>query len=170
MCVAPPNSTDTHETCPTVEGTCSGWSIARRTRAMVESAAGQATDADDLLARAGGLDRLSADSVAQAAAAGNPLALRLLDETWRVLGWAIAQVVTILCPRRVVIGGGVSLMGEDLLFQPLRREVARHVFPPFRSCYDLVPAALGEAVVVHGALALARDHFSAHRPRQPHNR
>jgi glucokinase len=29
------------------------------------------------------------------------------------------------------------------------------VFRPFADCYDIVPAALGEEVVVHGALALA---------------
>jgi glucokinase len=52
-------------------------------------------------------------------------------------------------------------MGERLLFQPLRRLVAERVFPPFADCSDIVPAALGEAVVVHGALALARKRLAA---------
>ena len=47
-------------------------------------------------------------------------------------------------------------MGEDLLFQPLRRLVAERVFKPFAGLTDIVPAALGEEVVVHGAIALAR--------------
>jgi glucokinase len=47
-------------------------------------------------------------------------------------------------------------MGEELLLEPLRRLVAEHVFKPFADCYDIVPAALGEEVVVHGALVLAR--------------
>ena len=47
-------------------------------------------------------------------------------------------------------------MGERVLFEPLRRFVAALVFPAFAGCYDIVPAALGEEVVVHGALALAR--------------
>jgi glucokinase len=55
-----------------------------------------------------------------------------------------------------VIGGGVSLMGEALLFEPLRRKVAERMFKPFADCYDIVSAALGEEVVVHGAIALAR--------------
>jgi glucokinase len=50
----------------------------------------------------------------------------------------------------------VSLMG-DTLFVPLRRLVAERVFKPFADCYDIVPAALGEEVVVHGALTLARQ-------------
>jgi glucokinase len=47
-------------------------------------------------------------------------------------------------------------MGEEVLFKPLRRLVAERVFKPFADCYEIVPAALGEEVVVHGALALAR--------------
>ena len=56
----------------------------------------------------------------------------------------------------IVIGGGVSLLGESVLFAPLRRAVAGRVFRPFAGLTDIVPAALGEEVVVHGALALAR--------------
>jgi glucokinase len=72
------------------------------------------------------------------------------------LAEGIGHVIALLCPRRIVIGGGVSLMGEKLLFEPLRGKVAARVFKPFAGCYDIVPAALGEEVVVHGALALAR--------------
>ena len=43
-----------------------------------------------------------------------------------------------------------------MFFAPLRREVARYVFPPLAKSYAIVPAALGEEVVVHGALAVAR--------------
>ena len=50
--------------------------------------------------------------------------------------------------------------GERVLFEPLRARVAERVFRPFAGCYEIVPAALGEEVVVHGALALARRHLS----------
>jgi glucokinase len=57
----------------------------------------------------------------------------------------------------VVIGGGVSLMGDKLFFEPLRRFIAAQVFAPFAGLTDIIPAALGEEVVVHGAIALARQ-------------
>jgi glucokinase len=73
------------------------------------------------------------------------------------LAFALTQVITLVAPRRIVIGGGVSLIGEKHWFDPLRQLTDRDVFAPFRGQYDIVPATLGEAVVVHGALAVARD-------------
>jgi glucokinase len=97
-----------------------------------------------------------ARELAEAAVCGDRAAMRVLDTAWGHLAEALSHVIALLCPRRIVIGGGVSLMGEELLFQPLRRKVAELVFSPFADCYTIVPAALGEEVVVHGALALAR--------------
>jgi glucokinase len=104
-------------------------------------------------------DRITARHVAAAAERGDRVALLVLEHSWEALAQGISQVVTLLCPRRIVIGGGVSLIGETLLFDPLRQLVAERVFRPFADCYDIVPAALGEEVVVHGALALARRRF-----------
>lgn len=113
--------------------------------------------AGDLLARCDrDPERLTTKIVAQAAAEGNLLAAEILARAWQALGWAIAQTITLMAPEVVVIGGGVSLMGEALFFEPVRSEVARYVFPPYAGHYDVVPAALGEEVVIHGALALAR--------------
>ena len=64
-------------------------------------------------------------------------------------------MITLLAPNVVVLGGGVPQAGESLFFAPLRREVGRYVFPPLADRFRIVPAALGEEVVVHGALAVA---------------
>jgi glucokinase len=117
----------------------SGWAIAEQARQAL-AADGAAT----------------AEDVARAAARGNRLAQAMLDRAWDCLAEAICHVIVLVCPRRVVIGGGVSLMGEQLLFEPLRAKVAARVFRPFAGLCEIVPAALGEEVVVHGALALAR--------------
>jgi glucokinase len=113
-------------------------------------------DRDDLIRCAGGdIQRLTARHVGLAAAEGNRTAVAVLAQSCSVLGWAIAQTITLLAPEIVVLGGGVSLLGEGLFLAPLRRAVERYVFPPLLGTYRIVPAALGEAVVVHGALALA---------------
>ncbi len=110
----------------------------------------------DLLERADGrMERLSAKMVAEAAAGGNQIARDIFRHAVQALGWAIAQTVTLTAPEVVVIGGGVSLAGEELFFAPLRQEAARYVFPPLADSFRIVPAQLGEEVVIHGALALA---------------
>lgn len=98
---------------------------------------------------------LTARQIAEYAVRGNHLALEVYREATDVLGWAIAQAITLIAPDVVIVGGGVSLAGEDLFFQPLRESVARYIFPPLMGQFRLLPAALGESVVVHGALALA---------------
>lgn len=110
----------------------------------------------DLLERAGGdLENVTARLVGQAAADGNQLAVEVLGRSCQVLGWAVAQMITLLAPEVVVVGGGVSLLGEEWFFVPLRDAVRQYVFPPLADSYEIVPAALGEWVVVHGAIALA---------------
>lgn len=112
-------------------------------------------------AKSRGLGDISAAQVADLARAGNTVARDILHAAREHLADAVSQMIALLCPRRIVIGGGVALMGEELLFAPLRRSVAERVFVPFAGCYDIVPAELGIDVVLHGALALARRQRSA---------
>jgi glucokinase len=100
-------------------------------------------------------ERLSAQIVAQAAVAGNEVARDVFDRACRAYGWALAQMITLLSPDAVVLGGGVSLAGDELFLNPVRGYVRRYVFPPLVDSYQILPAALGEEVVLHGALALA---------------
>ena len=72
-------------------------------------------------------------------------------ERW---GVAFANVATLLCPNRFIVGGGVALQG-DLLLTPLREVFRRNIFPPFADRCQLVLAELGETMVVQGALLLA---------------
>ena len=74
----------------------------------------------------------------------------------RMMGVAVANVIALLNPDVVVIGGGVATAGANF-FRPLRATVRRLVFAPFRKNYRIMPAALGESVVVVGAALLAAE-------------
>jgi glucokinase len=138
-----------------LEQRSSGWAIQANAQDLAEWFPDQCVSFIHL---AGGKrENITAQHVAQAAEQGDEHAQQLLNGALIYLVDAIANVITLLCPRRIVIGGGVSLMGEKLLFEPLRRMVAERVFKPFAGLTDIVPAALGEEVVVHGAIALARQ-------------
>jgi glucokinase len=138
----------------TVESLAAGPAIASRVQRQLQET--RDAEAEALLSAVDGrLEQLTTRDIAAAAVAGNHLALQAYREATDVLGWAIAQVITLIAPEVVIVGGGVSLAGEDVFFRPLREAVARYVFPPLAESFRLEPAALGESVVVHGALALA---------------
>jgi glucokinase len=92
--------------------------------------------------------------VASLAGKGDAVALKVVEESAEALAVGIGNVLALLHPERFIVGGGVSLMG-DLWWGPLRRLLAeRYAFKPFAESYDVVPAALGEEVVVVGATIL----------------
>ncbi len=145
-----------------LESMASGWGIAAAARARLSEVGAGNADAEDLGTRCQGhLERLDARILSDAAAAGNRLALEALDHACRGIGWALAQMITLLAPNVVVMGGGVSLVGEELFLKPLRCYVRRYVFPPLEDRFQIVAASLGEEVVVHGALALAAERHDA---------
>ncbi len=146
----------------TVESLASGWSIADFAR---RSLGGKRADSDRngrrLLASCQGNPAgLTAELVAEAARSGDAVAWAAFRQATQALGWAIAQVLTLLSPELIVIGGGVSRSGEELFFAPIRTEIERYVFPPLVGCYQVVSAKLGETVVVEGALLLAGNEWS----------
>ncbi|MBL9081954.1 MAG: ROK family protein [Planctomycetales bacterium] len=101
--------------------------------------------------------KITAKELAWAASRGHAPSQAILDRAINTLGWALAQMITLLAPQAVVVGGGVPLLGEEPFYAPLRLAVARYVFPPLAGSYEILPPALGEAMVVHGALALTAE-------------
>ncbi len=90
-----------------------------------------------------------------AARAGDARALAGFADVGRYLGIGIANMVTVISPDRIVIGGGVAAAGE-LLFAPIRAEIARRVTTTAIDEVALVPAELGTwagsvGAAVHGA-------------------
>ncbi len=93
-------------------------------------------------------------TVGEAAQAGDPLAGKLVARAGAFLGVALADLVNLLDPELILIGGGVSRLG-DLLLDPARAEMAGRTLGG-RTCPVRV-AALGGMVGAVGALVLAMD-------------
>ncbi|MDR3638097.1 MAG: ROK family protein [Isosphaeraceae bacterium] len=146
-----------------LEDLASGWAIDRAARSYAQRMLSDGPSDWPPLALAGGDPwRIDARHLAEAARDGDRESNYLLAKAAGAVANALNQAVTLLAPRRIILGGGVSLIGEDLWLGPIRQQLDAQVFPPFRGTFDLVPAALGETVVVQGALALARDALTAH--------
>ncbi|MGY1913876.1 ROK family glucokinase [Blastococcus sp. SYSU DS0973] len=100
--------------------------------------------------------RLTGEHVARAAHDGDPLALELVTEVGYWLGQGIADLAAVLDPEVVVIGGGVSVLGEMVL-GPARERLER-ALPGrgFRPGPRIVAADLGAQAGIVGAADLVR--------------
>ncbi len=97
----------------------------------------------------------TAEAAVAAAGAGDSRALAGLTEIGRYLGIGIANMVVVLSPDRVVIGGGIAAAGE-LLLSPIRDELRRRVQTTSLEEVELVTAELGTwagaiGAAIHGA-------------------
>jgi hypothetical protein len=114
------------------------------------------------LTRALASGEATARLVGEAARAGDPVATAVFSELGRVLGIAIANIISVMNPAMVIVGGGVALAGEVLLNTARVTALAR-VVPPLAREVEIVPAALGDRGGMLGAALLALS--SALEPR-----
>lgn len=112
-----------------------------------------------LSARHAALTREPACSVpelARRAAEGDELARRVIEDGARALGAGLANVVQLLNPAHVAVGGGVAELGEPWLAL-VRDEVRRRVFREAFAAVRIELCRLGAEAGAIGAAALARD-------------
>lgn len=132
-----------------LEAYASGPNIAARAVEGIEAGAGsilsEMVDGD--------LASLTAAHVSDAALLGDAYAHEVMQETAKLLGVGVSNVVNALNPGAIVIAGGVTRAGEHL-FEPLRAEVRRRAFRPAAEACRIVPAELPETAGVIGAAAV----------------
>ncbi len=92
------------------------------------------------------------EDIVRAAAAGDEKASATLDEVCEMLGAWLGSIVSLLDPDIIVIGGGMSQIGEPL-FSRLRRIVPQRTINRFAADTPIVPAELGMNAGVLGAAA-----------------
>lgn len=98
-------------------------------------------------------ENVTVPEVLAAAAAGDRATRRVLADTGRVVGRAMASVCNLLNPGRVVIGGDLAAAGEVLL-DPLRDALCRSALQIVGESLQVVPAALGDQAGALGGVAL----------------
>jgi glucokinase len=103
---------------------------------------------------AGSADRVGPREMLLAAEQGDAPVKEALEQAASYIGIAAANLVTILHPDLIVIGGGVSALG-DVLLDPVRKEIRERVgmFPT--SGVRIERSLLGTRAGVMGAIALA---------------
>lgn len=93
---------------------------------------------------------------AAAAKEGDPIAGELWRETGELIGFCLTDIVWLLNPDAIILGGGVAGAGE-LLFKPIRDTIRARTSPVFHDALAILPAELGTDAGLIGAAALAAD-------------
>ena len=136
-----------------LEAYASGTNIARR---VVEALAG----GEDSVLRE--LPEVTARDVALAAAEGDALASRIWDETTSILASAVANILDVFNPELIVLGGGVTSAGDQLLLPVREGALAQAMAPAARSA-EIVLAELGDRLGVVSAAAVAFERLPVDR-------
>ena len=99
---------------------------------------------------------LTPRQIAEAAHAGDKVAMEIFAETGRYIGIALTSIAHILNPQIAIIGGGIAEAGEKLLFEPIRVELSKRAMDiPARM--KIVKAHLGNDAGIVGAAMLALE-------------
>lgn len=133
-----------------IEAYASGPALARRAKERLTSCEGRSRILDLV---DGDLERVTPVEISRAAEEGDPLAIELISETGEYLAIWLGGMVSLLDPDIVVIGGGLSLMGERL-FSAIRERLPTYSINPFAKDVPVVPARLQRDVGILGAAAL----------------
>ena len=134
-----------------LEALASATAIAREGRA-----AAKANPESLLNTLAASPEDINAALVFKAAARRDKAASQVVDTAMAWLGLGVANLVNIFNPELVVIGGGVSLAGEQLL-APVQAQVDRYCMKVQKETVTVATSALGDSAGVDGALELARQ-------------
>lgn len=132
-----------------VESRCSGWAVDVRIRDACQRSPGS-----HLTRLCSGTVGGEASHLASALEAGDAIAEKILGEVCDDLAFALSHVMHLFHPNVVILGGGLSLVGEPLR-AGVSRALPRYVMDAFHPTSEVVLAKLGENAVPIGALRLA---------------
>lgn len=131
-----------------LEQLASGTALGRDAREALRGGA-----KSSMVEMAGDIEAVSARVVADAAAQGDTLALQLLQRAGKYIGIGFVNLIHILEPSLILVGGGVSQAG-DLLLNPIREAINENLLSKVYQATDIQLAGLGPDVGLLGAIAL----------------
>ena len=135
------------------EGWCSGGGIAQvaKTAALEQLQMGKTCA---FCANYEELETVSAKTVAEAANAGDPVALQVYKTCGTYLGRSLAMLVDLLNPEAIVLGS-IYQRCENLLRDTCREVIETECLPGAAAGCRILPAVLGDAIGDVAALAVA---------------
>jgi glucokinase len=114
-------------------------------------------EAPHLLAAAGtDLANIRSGVLAEAIQAGDEVVERIVERAARFIGRAVGDVVNLLAPDVIVLGGGLVEAMPELFLEEVEQAARQRAAPPFSKLFKVAAAKLGDDAVVRGAAAWAQ--------------
>jgi len=129
-----------------LEALCSGDSIGRRAEERI-------TYEDSILKIYN--QKISGKMVYDAADQGDLVSREIIDQSIKILGTKIADVVTLFNPDLIIIGGGIVSRPNSSFLNPLTSVIKRNAMKEASAHVHIVKARNGYLAGVTGAVALA---------------
>ena len=100
--------------------------------------------------------RLRAENVGYAASEGDTISIEIIRDSGRMIGEVLASLVNFYNPSMILIGGGISNIG-NLLLSSIRQATLRRSLPLATRDLRIIFSPMGSDAGVVGAMALAID-------------
>ena len=97
-------------------------------------------------------------ALAESIEKGDKAIKRLVEEAAEVIGAAVVNVVHIMAPDTIILGGGLVEAMEDLFVGTVKKTARDGVMTVFKDSFTVKAAKLGDDAGVMGAAAWARQH------------
>ncbi|MBP8130680.1 MAG: ROK family protein [Candidatus Hydrogenedentes bacterium] len=107
------------------------------------------------------IENMRSSAIAKAIENGEKMVEGVVRKAAYYVGIAVANLINILSPQAVVLGGGLVEAMTDLYLEEVNRGVKEHAMPFLRKGVRIVPAKLGDDAVVLGAAHLVAKRLRA---------
>lgn len=102
------------------------------------------------------VDKIDPALIAEYAEKGDEVCLETMAETGHWVGIGVANMINVLNPDMVIIGGGIAQAGE-ILWGPLMRGVKSYAIYESLEVCQIVPAELGDDAGIMGGVAMVLE-------------
>jgi len=102
------------------------------------------------------LSKIRSGVLAEAIKSGDKVVEVIVRRAAGLLGTAVANVVQLLCPDVVVLGGGLVEAMPEIFVEEVSKSAKARVMPSYVDAFQVVAAELGDFATAKGAAAWAR--------------
>ena len=137
-----------------LETVASGWALTKKARKSIES--GVKSEIQDLID--GDINNIEIDIIFSAFHRGDKYATELLESASNYLGVAIANIINLINPELVILGGHFATLG-DMFLTRVAEKVKDFAQPLLFDDVEILASAIDDRAAVLGVTTLIRDKY-----------